>query len=174
RVQKELGKAMMYINSDGRGRKLHYRVDTCNRKHFGIVTDRQEAVQLLRHSGRSAKASEVVQNTLQRVDAAVWAGIEVTVLWTPAHSGIPGNEAAHRASQKATLPGCKPVRDARLRVREKSLMIKKLEADRPWKCTGRDREKVGRQTYDLDAALPGKHTLMLYGLLSREDAGILA
>ena len=32
----------------------------------------------------------------------------------------------------------------------------------------------GRYTYAIDSALPGKHTLRLYGMLSREDASILA
>ena len=32
----------------------------------------------------------------------------------------------------------------------------------------------GRYTCSLDSAAPGKHTLLLYGALSREDAGILA
>ena len=61
----------------------------------------------------------------------------------------------------------------RKRVREhravSKLLSKAVEADRP------ERTSVwGRYTYALDSALPGKHTLQLYGSLSREDAGILA
>jgi hypothetical protein len=32
----------------------------------------------------------------------------------------------------------------------------------------------GRYTYSVDSALPGRHTLLLYGALTREEAGILA
>ena len=53
-------------------------------------------------------------------------------------------------------------------------MIKKLEAEEPWKCTVPGRERVGKHTYNLDAALLGKYTLKLYGLLTREEASILA
>ena len=53
------------------------------------------------------------------------------------------------------------------------------------KVMGRVKEAVGREntvppalsgryTYKLDAALPGKHVLKLYGMLSREEASILA
>ena len=156
------------------GAAVCYLLGAYNEKHFYIATDSQEAIQLLQQKGRKAKAREVVQGTLQAVDNALSKGIGITVLWIPAHSGIPGNEAAHWASQDATRGGCKPTQDPKLRVREKALVIKRLETERPWKSTTQKRERVGRHTYALDAALPGKHTLKLYGLLSREDAGILA
>ncbi|GIZ36535.1 hypothetical protein CKM354_000000600 [Cercospora kikuchii] len=44
-----------------------------------------------------------------------------------------------------------------------------MEADVP-----KEAPAWGRYTYAIDSALPGRHTLQLYGALTREDAGILA
>jgi len=138
-----------------------------------VVTDSQEALQLLQLGGRKAKARELVRSTLLAIDDAVAREMQITVLWTPAHAGIAGNAAAHSASQNATLSGCTPSRDVNIRIREKALVIGRLEDSEPWRCATRARDDVGRHTYNLDAALPGKHTLKLHGLLSRGDAGIL-
>ena len=95
------------------------------------------------------------------------------ILWIPGHKGIVGNERAHQAAQETTAIGKWPTTDLARRVREhravSKLLVKAVEAGTPEATI-----TWGRYTYTLDGALPGKHTLQLYGPLSREDAGILA
>lgn len=69
--------------------------------------------------------------------------------------------------------GKTPATERGIRVREhhavSRLLRKAAEADTP------DRTLTwGRYTHTMYGTLPGKHTLQLYGPLSRDDAGILA
>ncbi len=67
-----------------------------------MVTDGQEALQLLRLGGVKARAREVVQSTLQAFDDAVAKDTQITVLWTPAHARMAGMR--QRAAPAKTLP----------------------------------------------------------------------
>ena len=98
--------------------------------------------------------------------------MEVKLFWIPGHTGILGNERAHRAARETTEAHRKPCLDPERRVREHSEALKLLrtavDADIP-----KAQAEWGKYTYSIDSALPGKHTLQLYGALTREDAGIL-
>ena len=71
------------------------------------------------------------------------------------------------------MPGRRPTSDPRKLVREhfvvSNVLRKAVEVD-----NSEPMPTWGRYTYAIDSALPGKHTLRLYGMLSREDASILA
>ena len=62
--------------------------------------------------------------------------------------------------------------DASIRVRERRL-VQKLIDHKIKQSQDDTRGPWGKYTYQLDSALPGKHTVKLYGSLSREDAGVL-
>ena len=123
--------------------------------------------------GKSVKSREAVLATLREVQFSRELGVLVKVLWIPGHKGIAGNERAHQAAQKMMAIGKKATSDLGRFVREhravSKLLRKAVEADKPEATP-----TWGRYTYGIDSALPGKHTLQLYGPLSREDAGILA
>ena len=137
------------------------------------MTDSQEALRLMDGCGKSVKSREAVLATLREVQFSRELGVFVKVLWIPGRKGIVGNERAHQAAQEMTAIGKKPTADLGRLVREhfavSKLLRKAVEADKPEATP-----TWGRYTYAIDSALPGKHTLQLYGPLSREDAGILA
>ena len=138
-----------------------------------IMTDSQEALRLVATGGKSSKSREAVLATLRELQNLRDAGLFAKILWIPGHRGVEGNERAHQAAQQMTIVGRTPTSDAARRVREHGMLSKLLrkavEAEAP-KTT----PTWGRYTYTMDSALPGKHTLQLYGPLSREDSGILA
>jgi ribonuclease HI len=138
-----------------------------------IMTDSQEALRLIEARGKSSKSREAVLATLRAFQDLREAGLFAKILWIPGHKGIEGNERAHQAAQEMTMLGKTPTADMTRRVREhcmlSKLLQKAVEADAPETAS-----TWGRYTYAMDSALPGKHTLQLYGPLSREDSGILA
>jgi ribonuclease HI len=138
-----------------------------------VMSDSQEAIRRISDGGRSKASREIVTATLRELQLAKERGIEVKLLWIPGHKGIAGNERAHCAAQDTTRAHRTPDPNPRQRVRERletfRLLQTAVRADIPAKPS-----RWGRYTYSLDCAAPGKHTLQLYGALSREDAGILA
>ena len=144
-----------------------------NKTPVWIVSDSQEALQRLNGHGRSKKSREMVTATLQELQLVQEKGIQVKLLWIPGHQGIVGNEWAHRAAQEMTDVQQQPSRKSEPQVRERAEALKLLrtavEADIP-----KHSAQWGKFTYAIDKALPGRHTLRLYGSLNREDAGVLA
>ncbi|GIZ44655.1 hypothetical protein CKM354_000785200 [Cercospora kikuchii] len=138
-----------------------------------IVTDSQEALHQIENGARSRKLEALVSATLREVQSIKDQGQEVKFLWVPGHKGIPGNERAHVAAQTTTAEKHMAMVKPEQRIREQGevqkLLRKAMDADR-FHVQG----KWGKYTYAIDSALPGKHTLQLYGPLSHEDAGILA
>lgn len=137
-----------------------------------IFTDSQEALQLLHSRGRSTKSRDAVLDTLRELQLLREEGGLAKIAWIPGHKGIIGNERAHNAAQEMTKES-RRADDRRLQVRELQAISRILkgvvEAETPRKAS-----KWGSYTYAIDGALPGKHTLQLYGKLMREEAGILA
>jgi hypothetical protein len=99
-------------------------------------------------------------------------------MWVLGHQNILGNELAHVAAQDTTKLGSKPTTDLTARIREhravRDLVIKevKRQAEESLRETGLG--TWGQYTQRLDAALPGKHTLKLYGSLDSDQAAVLA
>jgi len=92
----------------------------------------------------------------------------------PGHSGVCGNEQADKAARAAaSQAGGLTVPLAR-RVREAVGLIKAIEQDRKRDSDQFDPEGLpGQYTWKLDQALPGRHTLRLYGVFTSEQASIL-
>lgn len=142
-------------------------------RRFTVVTDSQESITLINKNDRSAKATEAAGAVLRALGSCLEERLDFEILWVPSHTGVAGNDAADRAAREMTQAPGQPTRVPAFRVSERA------------KVMGRVREAVGREnmvppalwgscTYKLDAALPGKHVLKLYGMLSREEASILA
>jgi hypothetical protein len=85
-----------------------------------------------------------------------------------------GNEEADDAAREASSHTGKPTAPALERVREVAGVIRLINRDRsegpkPFDTTS----MPGRYTWKMDQALPGKHTLQLYGSLTSDQTSIL-
>ncbi|KAF4547349.1 Hypothetical protein D9617_45g091270 [Elsinoe fawcettii] len=126
------------------------------------MTDSQDAFKGIEDGGRSGSSDALQLATLRETQLIRETGRDVKVIWIPGHSGVVGSELAHLAAQKLTTPETKAVVKPELRIRENAkvcrLLRKEVEADTPPVQSN---------------ALPGKHSLRLYGAPSHEDAGVL-
>jgi hypothetical protein len=90
------------------------------------------------------------------------------------HARSTGNEEADEAVRAASSRKGKPSAPALERVREVEGFIRLIDRDRnddptPFDSTG----LAGQYTWKMDQALPGKHTLRLYGALTSDRAATL-
>jgi hypothetical protein len=92
----------------------------------------------------------------------------------PAHERIAGKEETDEAARAASSRKGKPSAPALERVREVEGVIRLINLDRgdsptPFDSTG----LAGQYTWEVDQAIPGKHTLRLYGALTSDQAATL-
>ena len=98
-------------------------------------------------------------------------------MWFLGYQGILGNELAHAAAQDTTKPGSRHTNGLTARIREhravRDLVVEEVKrrAEESLRETGLG--TWGQYTQRLDAALPGKHTLKLYGSLDSDRAAVL-
>jgi hypothetical protein len=92
----------------------------------------------------------------------------------PAHKGIVGNEEADEAARVASSQKGKPIAPALERVRKVERVIPLINRDRSKNLTPFDSTGLaGQYTWKTDQALPGKHTLRLYGSLTSDQTAVL-
>jgi hypothetical protein len=111
---------------------------------------------------------------LQAIASLTKKNTDVRLRWVPAHEGIVGNEEADEAAWAASSRKGKPSAPALERIREVEGVIRLINRDRsdnptPFDSTG----LAGQYTWKMDQALPGKHTLRLYGALTSDQAATL-
>jgi hypothetical protein len=127
---------------------------------------------------RAGNGARTGRALLRRIVESFYAleerGIDVEFRWVPGHAGVCGNTEADRAAREAaSLDGVLTAPLAR-RIREAVGVIRLVENDRKSDLTLFDSESLpGKYTWKLDQALPGQHTLRLYGAFSSEQASIL-
>jgi hypothetical protein len=94
----------------------------------------------------------------------------IVLRWSPAHSGVPGNEQAHQLAQQATAHEL----DNAPTTKVKSVAL--AECTQPREETRRRflNDTRGHYSKELDHALPGKHTRQIYDDLERESAQIVS
>ncbi|KAJ2891331.1 hypothetical protein MKZ38_000562 [Zalerion maritima] len=136
---------------------------------YNIYSDSQSVLRILENPRQQDG-----QGTVRRTMEAIWAikreGHRIRFHWVPGHSGVPGNETAHKLAEKATT---RPILPSSARIL--------CRADFP--RDQRESEKLwrgslyivitGQFTKEIDKAIPQKYTKALYSYLSREDAAIL-
>jgi len=87
------------------------------------------------------------------------------------------SQVSRQTAQSTTEVGSKPTKDFRLRVREsraiRELVIKDLQQQKAADYRGATTGYWGKYIWKLDAELPGKHTLKLYGSLNSDQAAVL-
>jgi len=82
--------------------------------------------------------------------------------------------AAHHAARVMTEPSCLPTREASKRVYKKGV-VQRLLTEHAIKQNQQNplSRTFGQHTWRLDAALPGKHTIMLSDRLKQHQAAVL-
>ena len=143
-------------------------------RQFTILSDSQAALKALsRPHQQSGQAiiRQIIQTTLQ----ASKRGITIQTLWVPGHEGITGNEYAHQLAQKATDAGSTaPENLQKTRLKSAALRLGKQRIKTQWLEQFEKGNRKGRHARQVDKALPRRHTLKLYGRLSKSNSSILA
>lgn len=75
------------------------------------------------------RGREALQGVLQSLEKVERCKIRITFVWVPAHTGIVGNEYAHKAAQSTTEPGKKPSKNPINRIREGYAVQKLINED---------------------------------------------
>ena len=138
-----------------------------------IFTDSQLVLQQLEQRRGSASTFEAIQQALFALEEGVDRGWSFDIRWIPAHKGIAGNNLADKTARLCTETTQKPSQDPEIRIRERKAVLTNINRAILAAQTKERRPKYGAWTYSLDRALPGKHTVRLYGNLTREQAAIL-
>lgn len=100
-------------------------------------------------------------------------GPEIEFRWVPAHSGVKGNEKPNTLARLATSD--QAIIPPRLGCTVASSATRKISTlGREALAKAYAAAKGGRHTRDLDKALPGRHTKVLYDRLTRPKATVLA
>ncbi|KAK4939333.1 hypothetical protein LTR66_015015 [Elasticomyces elasticus] len=141
------------------------------RREFHVATDSREALRTIQ-TPYTKSGQYLVQRAAAAIKDIQKNRSQVRLTWVPAHSGILGNEAANSAALKTTEPQVLvDTASTRLWTQVYRQALAKIRQDR---LESFRRENVyGKYTRRLDRALPGRHTLRLYGALSSDEASIL-
>jgi ribonuclease HI len=143
-------------------------------QQLAIFSDSQQALRAI-SAGNAARSSRALLRSIaEYANTLIHAGVDLQFRWLPGHEGIIGNEEADEAAKEASSQVGKPTAPAQERVREIAGVIRLINRDRSEDPTPFDTSTLpGQYTWKMDQALPGKHTLQLYGSLTSEQASIL-
>jgi ribonuclease HI len=145
-----------------------------HRTQIVLFSDSQRALRAIQIGEVSGSKRTLLYRILQAMASLTKKNTDVRLRWMPAHEGIVGNEEADEAARAASCQKGKPSAPALERVREVEGVIRLIDRDRsdnptPFDSTG----LAGQYTWKMDQALPGKHTLRLYGALTSDQAATL-
>ena len=139
-----------------------------------VFSDSQQALRAI-HAGNDARTGRALLSKIaESIETLCRAGIDLRFRWCPGHEGVVGNEEADDAAREASSHTGKPTAPALERVREVAGVIRLINRDRSEDPNPFDTTRLpGQYTWKMDQALPGKHTLQLYGSLTSDQASIL-
>jgi hypothetical protein len=116
----------------------------------------------------------LVYSILQAITSLTKKNTDTSSRQVPAHEGIVGNEEADEAARAVSSRKDKPSALALERVRVIEGVVSLINRDRSENRTPFDAIGLaGQYTWKMDQALPGRHTLQLYGSLTSDQASIL-
>ena len=140
-----------------------------------MFTDSTQALEAIAKGNQAASARAVLKDISRQRRRLSNKDVQIALRWCPGHNGIPGNEKAHVAARLATTDNDTRRADMEDRVRELKCVLQLIDKDRKETATAEDNSnRAGQYAWKLDKALPGKHTLALYGKLQSDGASILA
>jgi hypothetical protein len=137
-------------------------------KHFVIRSDSQAALQSLARP-RQQSGQHIITSILNSVHQLKARQIRITFSWIPAHAGNECNEAAHSSAHEATAVDRVPQIATIPHLRSSTLRCARTDELKPMAMPS-DHLYFAKQ---VDQALPGKHTRLLYDSLIKSEARIL-
>jgi ribonuclease HI len=139
-----------------------------------VFSDSQQALRAIQAGNDARTGRALLSKIAESIGTLCRAGIDLRFRWCPGHEGVVGNEEADDAAREASSHTGKPTAPALERVREVAGVIRLINRDRSEDPNPFDTTRLpGQYTWKLDQALPGKHTLQLYGSLTSDQASIL-
>jgi ribonuclease HI len=138
-----------------------------------IFSDSTKALSAIRLGNRATSCRTILRDISILIRQKTQDNWPLRIAWSPGHCGIPGNEEANTAARQATATEGKPTAPVEKRIRELKGVLQLIEKDRrDNQIPSKSYSTVGQYTWQLDQALPGKHTLALYNI-SSEEASVL-
>jgi hypothetical protein len=139
-----------------------------------IFTDSTKALSAIKTGNKATSCRAILRDiSLLLRQRTRWSQLP-KLAWSPGHKGIPSNEKANTVARQATAVQGEPSAPVDERIQELKGVLQLIEKDRSDNPTlTRRHRNVGQYTWQLDQALPGKHTLALYGNISSEEASVL-
>jgi len=139
-----------------------------------LSSDSQQALQVIQ-SGEVSRSKKMLLYRISEATARlVRKNTSVSFRWVSAHEGIVSNEEADEEARAASSQKGRPSARALDRVREVEGVLRLRNRDRSANPTPFDLSGLaGQYTWKTDHALPGTHTLRLYGLLTSDQSAIL-
>jgi hypothetical protein len=149
-------------------------VDLKQVQQLVVFSDSQQALRAIQAGNDARTGRALLSKIAESVKTLCRAGIDSRFRWSPGHEGVVGNEEADDAAREASSHTGNPTALARERVREVAGVIRLLNRDRSEDPDPFDTTRLpGQYTWKMDQALPGKHTLQLYGSLTSDQASII-
>lgn len=132
------------------------------------VPNLQSAIQAIAKPS-SRPGQHIVRRTLKQVEKLREQGIQVRLIWTPAHAGVEGNEMADQLAKQAT--SLRTQHDYRRPVSTyRGKLHGKIAAE--WRQEWISSQK-GKHLKKIDDSLPAKRVLRVYGSLTRHQTYLL-
>jgi ribonuclease HI len=138
-----------------------------------IFSDSTKALAAIKAGNKATSCRAILRDISMLLRQRAKENRPIKLAWSPGHQGIPGNEEVHAVARQATAVQGKLTAPVDERIRELKgviQLIEKIRSDNP--TLTRKHSTVGQYTWQLDQALPGKHTLALYNT-SSEEASVL-
>ena len=135
-----------------------------------IYSSNQAAIKSLAKPAHQSGQHMIVRLLLKLRHNRCAHGPEIEFRWIPAQVAIPEKRKARRLALRATKP--QDTLEIPF-VHLKSAILRRAKEDL-YKQEPRVLRSIGRFTWELDQALPGKHTKLIYNNLNRRDASLLA
>ena len=141
---------------------------------FFFFTDSTKALTAIQAGNKARSCRAILRDISLLLRQRADSNHPTRLVWCPGHKGIPGNEKANTVARQATAVQGKPTAPVDERIRELAGVLQLIEKDRSDNpILTRSYRRFGQYTWQLDQALPGKHTLALYGNISSEEASVL-
>jgi endonuclease/exonuclease/phosphatase family metal-dependent hydrolase/ribonuclease HI len=136
-------------------------------RQITIITSNQGALLAAsrpRHQSGQSSIEEIYEaaRTLRK------GGNSISLIWIPSQEGFELSRRAKEAARQATEPGRRPQGQRR---QAKSTIINNAITKEEIRTLP---DGVGKYSKEMDTALPGKHTRILYDGLKRKEASVLA
>jgi ribonuclease HI len=144
------------------------------RLRVAIFSDSQLALGAIQAANSAKSGRSLLRRIAESFSALQKKDIDIEFRWVPGHSGVCGNTQADEAAREAANREGGLTAPLARRIREATRVIRLIEQDRAADSNHFDPDGLpGQYTWKLDQALPGRHTLRLYGALTSEQASIL-